>query len=265
MATINEQVNKLALQIANNLALINGGREPGFLYSFYGDKTRYGCYCVKVDDDSFTFGDNDALTENPNKINPPLRPEEYANISIVYGEVYMTDYSTEAGLKTFNYLTDEGMPSYPSAGLTRNDLVYVFVGDSGSDEGIAFGEASATPVDPPIPAGSMAVARVVVGETGIVGTIVDLRVFATEGEGGTSFHNLLSNRQLDNQHPISAITDLQTTLDAKALAVDLTAHLNDLANPHVVTAVQLGAMQAYEQPTDPDPVEIGSIWIDTSV
>lgn len=226
MATLNEQIEKLRLQIANNLSLINGTREPGFLYSFYGDKTRYGCYVSKHDANTLHFDDSDPLTVNPNKIVPPLRPEEYANISIVYGEVF-----SNANDSTDPYvidLTDPDYPGYPSAGFTRNDIIYVFVGDSGSEIGIAFGNpSSGTPVDPTIPAGTMPVAQTVVGENGLVGDPVDLRQFATEGGGGTNDHSLLINRNLANQHSIASITNLQTELNAKALAQDLVDHEND--------------------------------------
>ena len=270
MSTINQQVDKLGLQVASNLSLINGNREPGFLYSFYGDKVRYGCYVERDDLSSpnlLWFGDGDALTENPNRIAPPLRPEEYANVSIVYGEVYLTPYSTvDDSLLVFDYLTDASSPGYPGAGFIRNDIWYVYVGDSGPDEGISYGEPIAAPgpaVDPEIPAGSMAVARIPMDENGISGTPVDLRTFTTAV--GVSEHQLLSNRSLANQHPISSISDLQTELDEKALQADLVAHTGDLANPHVVTAVQTGAMEAYEQATDPGSVPIGTVWIDTSV
>jgi hypothetical protein len=40
-----------------------------------------------------------------------------------------------------------------------------------------------------------------------------------EGGGGTDDHSILVNRELPDQHPISAITSLQTTLDQKAPTV----------------------------------------------
>ena len=39
--------------------------------------------------------------------------------------------------------------------------------------------------------------------------------------GGTSDHRQLTNRDAANQHPITAITDLQTALDGKADAADI--------------------------------------------
>lgn len=260
MATIPEQINNLRLQIGNNLALINGTREQGFLYSFYGDKVRYGCYVSNpsADKKTLVFDDSEAITQNPIVQSPPLRPEEYANIAIVYGEVFL--------------LSNEDVPplvlddaSFPSSGFSRNDIVYLFVGNSGSTVAIAEGSStSGVPADPEIPRGAMAVARVVVDSTGIT-LIEDLRQFVVDGGGGTSDHNVLNNRNLDNQHSQSAITGLVAALADKALQSALQDHLDDKANPHEVTYTQAGGITTIEADTLPAGLEIGSLWIETNI
>ena len=44
---------------------------------------------------------------------------------------------------------------------------------------------------------------------------------------GTKDHNRLTNRELENQHPISAITDLQTELDSKLNSKTALPLIND--------------------------------------
>lgn len=43
------------------------------------------------------------------------------------------------------------------------------------------------------------------------------------GSGGTADHSALINRDIAEQHPISAISDLQNTLDGKISTEDLKA------------------------------------------
>ena len=43
------------------------------------------------------------------------------------------------------------------------------------------------------------------------------------GTGGTADHSALINRNIPDQHPISAISDLQDTLDGKTNTEDLKA------------------------------------------
>jgi hypothetical protein len=56
------------------------------------------------------------------------------------------------------------------------------------------------------------------------------------GDGGITIHNDLTGRSTDNAHPISAITGLQTALDAKALIV------NQGAYPEVITSASSGTI-----------------------
>jgi len=84
-------------------------------------------------------------------------------------------------------------------------------------------------------------------------------------EGWTSpvsYHTELLGRDDTDQHPIGAITDLQSALDAKAAQADLDAHAADIDNPHQVTAAQAGAdpagtaaseVAAHEAKADPHP------------
>lgn len=172
MSTINEQLDKLTLQVAANLAAINSLREQGLLYVFLGDVVKYGCYCHASDTQTLHFDDSDVATKNPNLVTPAKRTEEYPNIALTYGEVVLLDFP-ESSPKVFDYpVTDN-----PSAGFTRKDLVYVYFGDSGPNVAISQGVASNTvPVDPTPPLGTMTVARVTVGETGI-SLVEDLRTF----------------------------------------------------------------------------------------
>jgi len=83
-----------------------------------------------------------------------------------------------------------------------------------------------------------------------------------EGWGGIVLHDDLSGRDEADQHPISAITGLQSSLNVKAAQADLDAHTADTNNPHQVTAVQAGAdpagtaaseVAAHEAKADPHP------------
>ena len=53
------------------------------------------------------------------------------------------------------------------------------------------------------------------------------------GDAGTSRHDLLANRAAPDQHPISAITDLQEALDAltnSIAAITIPTNVSDLNN-----------------------------------
>lgn len=172
MSTINEQLQKLSLQIANNLALINALREQGWLYVFLGDGVKYGCEVTKVDAQTAKFCDT--TNKNPNMITPALRPEEYANTALVYGEVYFSDYPESSPL---TISLDAG--DNPGAGFIRSDLVYIYVADSGPNVSVLQGAVIASPgpaVDPVLPAGTLVVARMNMTESGL-DTVDDLRTF----------------------------------------------------------------------------------------
>ena len=51
---------------------------------------------------------------------------------------------------------------------------------------------------------------------------IDINIDAQQNyQIGTNNHDDLSNRELDNQHPISAITELQSELDSKVKSSEL--------------------------------------------
>lgn len=75
-----------------------------------------------------------------------------------------------------------------------------------------------------------------------------------EGGGGTSDHTQLTNRDVANQHPISAITNLQSSLDAKANSSDLatvatSGSYNDLENKPTIPSIQGLATEVYVHDT----------------
>lgn len=63
--------------------------------------------------------------------------------------------------------------------------------------------------------------------------------------GGTMDHALLQNRDINDQHPLSAITGLVSALNGKLTA----SHGDDRENPHGVTAQQTGARPDTWMPT----------------
>lgn len=260
MSTLVQQIERINVKVNNNLSLINGTRVPGFLYSFYGNVTKFGCFVNNPSDDKKTLviDDADVLTENPDKKEPPLRVEEYANMSIVYGEVFLL-----SNKDSHNIVLDEA--EFPSQGFTRNDIVYLFVGNSGPTTAISTGAASSgTPVDPATPKGSLPLARVTIDSTGII-LIYDLRIFVTAGSEGTLLHNQLLNRDLDNQHTTAAIAGLDAQLAAKAPQTALDAHEADTSNSHQVTFEQTGGITTIEADTLPGSLRVGNFWIQTNV
>lgn len=174
MSTITEQISALTLQVNSNLALINGGRKPGYLYAFFGDVVRYGCYVTNSDTETIVFDDSESATENPNALATPLRIEEYENMALVYGEVFAISNTNAADI-----VLDS--TEFPSSGYTRYDIIYIYVGTNGSTIARAEGAAStSTPTAPAIPRGAMSVARVTVGTSGIT-AVTDLRVIGATG------------------------------------------------------------------------------------
>lgn len=55
----------------------------------------------------------------------------------------------------------------------------------------------------------------------VSGAIYGQNPSGTISTGSVRSHTVLTNRDAEDQHPISAITDLQETLDAKANSTDL--------------------------------------------
>lgn len=85
---------------------------------------------------------------------------------------------------------------------------------------------------------------------------------SVEGWAGIALHDDLLGRDAADQHPINAITGLQSSLDSKANQTDLDAHTSDINNPHQVTYAQVGADPAgtaaaevanHEAKPDPHP------------
>lgn len=54
-------------------------------------------------------------------------------------------------------------------------------------------------------------------------TIKDVTLSGGDSSGGTADHSVLENRNIPDQHPISAISDLQGSLDGKINTEDLKA------------------------------------------
>ena len=73
---------------------------------------------------------------------------------------------------------------------------------------------------------------------------------------GNSDHALLVNREVADQHPISSITGLVT--DQATQDTNLTTHINDVANPHAVTAAQTGAAESIHTHTESDITDLKS-------
>lgn len=199
MSTINERINTLDLKVDSNLALINGGRKPGYLYAFYGDKVRYGCYVTNSDTETIVFDDSESESENPNALATPLRIEEYENMALVYGEVFALSNANATDI-----VLDSA--EFPSSGFSRYDIIYIYVGSNGPTIDRAEGASLATPVDPTIPRGSMSVARVTVDDTGIT-AVTDLRN-VTSAEGGVTG----SFESLDGK-TITVVSGIITSID----------------------------------------------------
>jgi len=91
-----------------------------------------------------------------------------------------------------------------------------------------------------------------------------------KGDPGTTDHALLTNRDLENQHPISSITGLTEALANAGTKDHSTLNNRDLPNQHPISSIT-GLEEALEnagqqiyigdtEPTDPNIL----IWIDTS-
>lgn len=81
------------------------------------------------------------------------------------------------------------------------------------------------------------------------GRFVDTGVPASGGGGGggTSDHTQLTNRSVANQHPISAITNLQSTLDGKEAKGKITiGSVEKTASSHTLSWTENGTTHSYE-------------------
>ena len=68
-------------------------------------------------------------------------------------------------------------------------------------------------------------------------SIVTENIINDAGSGGTNDHNVLINRDIVDQHPIGAITGLQTALDGKSNVGHLHSEYADKIHQHVISDV----------------------------
>ena len=134
----------------------------------------------------------DSAHLNPNGNSPPIRPEQYWNNALVYGEVFLRD-QVNVGTLTDTNLT---VTTAPGTGYHRYDAVYAYVTSAGATLGIAVGTAvtnATTPTLPSIPQGTMILAQIDVEANApaiISSNITDLRNFTgrlkgIQGNAGT--------------------------------------------------------------------------------
>ena len=134
----------------------------------------------------------DSAHLNPNGNSPPVRPEQYWNNALVYGEVFLRD-QVNVGTLTDTNLT---VTTAPGTGYHRYDAVYAYVTSAGATLGIAVGTAvtnATTPTLPSIPQGTMILAQIDVEANVpaiISSNITDLRNFTgrlkgIQGNAGT--------------------------------------------------------------------------------
>ena len=183
MSSLADQINSLGARVNNLQALLLGARAPGLLYALTGSNCIFGCKVTQgysatdmiLALDGAASGDTAHL--NPDRNVSPVRHEQYSNIALIYGEVFlMADENVSA-------LQDPALTitTAPGTGYNRYDIVYAYVGPSGPAVAIAAGNAvTGTPTDPSLPQGVLALARVHVAAnvTGIANAdITDLRSF----------------------------------------------------------------------------------------
>ncbi len=200
MSTIPQQIQTLRNNISALRALVNGIREPGKLYAITGDVCIFGCKITSGLSSSDMYlaiegqSIGDEQHHNPDINAVPFRHEEYANIALIYGDVFEMPDSNVIDSSNSSLLLDDA-PSTTDYG--RYDLVYAYIGQSGPAVSIMTGTASAdvktdflsdgldvseypSSFDPSLPFGTLPLARVYVqtGDTGISDTrIADLRSF----------------------------------------------------------------------------------------
>ena len=200
MSTIPQQIQALKNNITSLRAMINGVRDQGKLYAITGDYCVFGCKITQGSSatdmylalDGQATGDESHL--NPDIQSPPLRHEEYANIALIYGEVFELPNINKTDTADASLLLESAPVT---ANYGRYDLVYAYVGQAGPAIGILTGTASAavktdftangldtdsypSSFDGTLPHGTFPLARVYVqtGDTGIANArIADLRNF----------------------------------------------------------------------------------------
>ena len=183
VVTTSAAIAGLSAQITGLQALLQGTRDKGLWYAIYGNSCIFGCQVTAsspLAPSMYLALDGTLNSEylNPTLVTPnPTRPENYANIAVVYGEVALLDQQNTTTLNNAALV----IGTAPGTGYSRIDVVYIYVGTQGPALGIAQGTSSAgAPTVPAIPAGTMALAQVAVGAnaTQIVNAnITDLRNF----------------------------------------------------------------------------------------
>jgi hypothetical protein len=181
MSTLPQQIQALRNNITSLKALVNGTRDTGILYAILGNFVVFGCKVVA--DTNMTLlldgqASGDSANLNPDIENPPLRPEEYENIAMIYGEGFLMGPGTTVTL--------EDAPG--TAGHARYDSVFAYVGQGGPaidvmpgtsstavrNDFIANGLDASGQFDPVLPRGTMQLARVYV-EVGVT-SIINARI-----------------------------------------------------------------------------------------
>ena len=151
MASIGDQVQALSNNVSSLAALVSGIRTQGLYYALTGSYVVFGCTVIPS---SGVGGMTLALTGATDHVNPdaytpnPARYENYYNIAVAYGEIFLMDQVNISTLQNAN-LT---VTTAPGTGYHRYDCVYAYVGSSGPGVAIAVGTAvvnASTPTLPP--------------------------------------------------------------------------------------------------------------------
>lgn len=200
MSTIPQQIQALKNNITSLRALVNGSRDQGKLFAIAGDFCVYGCKITEGASAADMYlalagqAAGDESHQNPDIDATPIRHEEFANIALIYGELFEMPDVNVADESSDSLLLDDAPGT---AGFGRYDVVYAYIGQSGPAVAILTGTASAavktafdgdgldtasypSTYDPTLPVGTFPLARVYVevGDTGIPNSqIADIRDF----------------------------------------------------------------------------------------
>jgi len=158
-------------QVNSLRSLVQGSRDVGKWYAMIGNHCVFGCKVVPHTGLYIGLSGN-VDNINPDKSSTPIRPEQYANIANVYGEVFLMP-NVNVGTTTDESLL---INSSNAVGTTKYAMVYAYMGYSGSTLGIAYGApAASSPATPDIPQGSLALARITVagGATSIGAGVIE--------------------------------------------------------------------------------------------
>lgn len=133
MANLTEQLNDLFRRVNGLQSRLTGLSPDPNLFAATGERVSYGCKVTQgssgsdrtVTLEGQAAGDSDHL--NPNIVDPPTYPFEYANIA----------FTKSGGFFFGNIDADVAAP--PGVGLGRYDIAYIFNGPSGPGFAIATG------------------------------------------------------------------------------------------------------------------------------